>query len=301
MFVPNYSHKLVITEPFYANAVLNYFDYSLKMDMVSGDKTTSDLFEYGQASIIAKSDGVMAGGEELALMQRFFTDLSFEFKIADGYMFKKGDVLLIIKASVASILRSERVVLNFLTRFCSIAQKSRIYSNLVTYSFKNKNIKFLSTRKGILGLLDKKAANVGGFYTHRLNLAHAAMYKDNHFAIKNGYQNLMLDKIDGVDFVEFEFDNLQQLQSNITYLDFSLKNRAPFGIMLDNFTLPELNSALSFLNSNFKERNFFVEVSGGVRLDTVNSLDLEGIDYISTSDVFYFERPVDLSLELEIK
>ncbi len=301
MFVPDFSQKLVVTEQFYVNAVLNYFDYCFKMDMTSSDRTTEDYFAYSEAFVIANSDGVMAGGEELVLVQKFFTDLSFEFKFEDGYVFKKGDILLVIKGSIASILRSERVVLNFLTRFCSIAHKARIYSNLINYSFKNNKIKFLSTRKGLLGLLDKKAASIGGFYTHRLNLAHAAMFKDNHFAVKNGYQNLLLDKLEGLDFVEFEFDTLQQLQSNIAYLDFKLKNRVPYGIMLDNFSMPELNSALTFLSANFKNRDFFIEVSGGVKLDNVNNLDLEGIDYVSTSDIFYYERPVDLSLELETK
>lgn len=300
MFVPDFSSKLTLEQDFYKEIVSRYFKFFLDSDIVKFD-LSSDIDGFTTANIVARSNGVMAGGEELVLLKNFFYDLSFNQLVLDGESFENGAILFQLSGSVSSILKSERLILNFLTRFTSIALKAKIYTDFVKYNFTNSNIGILCTRKGILSILDKKAASLGGVLTHRLNLAHAAMFKDNHFEFNSGYLNLDFSKYMNLDFLEFEFDNLQQLQSNLSYIDYSLKNGPNFGVLLDNFNEFDLNGALLFLNSNFKSKRFFVEVSGGINLGNIKKYDLEGIDYISTSDLYFYERPVDLSLELDKK
>ena len=103
-------------------------DLALAEDLSHGDVTSEALIPpglQGKASIMAKARGVLAGGE---IARRVFlkVDPSLEIKLLaeDGAAVRPGDILAIVSGSVISILKAERVALNFLQRLSGIASQT---------------------------------------------------------------------------------------------------------------------------------------------------------------------------------
>lgn len=298
MFLPDFPDRLKIESEEYRLIIDKYADFWLLADQSLNDSTAFFLTEKHNSclKIVAKNQFFIAGIEEL----EYFIDSKFALKskvfLCDGFLTSAGDVIMEIHGSNRKLVAVERFLLNLLARMCTVATKSSLYVNLLS-QFKNK-LKVASTRKGILSVFDKKAASVAGVLTHRLNLNHAIMIKDNHRqqTINSNFLNYNFDFID---FLEFEFDNINQFIEHQKLLN-ELSKRTKIGILLDNFNFVDLDYALQTIPSVL-ERDYFVEVSGGINLENFSRYDLPNIDFVSTSDLFYSDSVVDLSAELEIK
>jgi nicotinate-nucleotide pyrophosphorylase (carboxylating) len=120
------------------------------------------------------------------------------------------------------------------------------------------------------------------------------MIKDNHYASLD-LENLDLKILDKVKFIEFEVDDLGQLDKYLASFELIFE-KVKGGILLDNFSSADLKVALEILNA--KKRNFFIEASGGINLMNLSDYDLQGLDAVSTSDLFNFEKSLDLSAEI---
>jgi len=101
-----------------------------------------------------------------------------EPKVADG------DVIIEVRGLAHSILKTERVALNFLQRLCGIATLTRQFVDAVG----NHSVKILDTRKTTPGLraLEKAAVVAGGGENHRFGLYDMVLVKDNHLATFEG-------------------------------------------------------------------------------------------------------------------
>ena len=64
--------------------------------------------------------------------------------------------------------------------------------------------------------------------------------------------------------------------------------------MLDNFSVQDLYEAISL-----KKSNMTIEVSGGVKLDTIEQYLIEGIDAISIGALTHSAPHVDLSMKMK--
>ena len=87
-----------------------------------------------------------------------------------------------VTGSARSILRAERVVLNFMQRMSGIATMTAAYAAAAAPAI------MLETRKTVPGLrvLDKWAVLIGGGKNHRIGLFDMVMIKDNHIAAAGG-------------------------------------------------------------------------------------------------------------------
>ena len=128
---------------------------------------------------------------------------------------------------------------------------------------------------------------VGGGHNHRFSQTDLWMIKDNHKSFFGGVEeavkffrnmNSMYKEI------ELEVHDLSELQVG---LELGVRH-----FMLDNFTPQEIHQALEIKNDNIT-----YEVSGGVRLETLDNFLIEGIDAISVGSITYGAPPVDLSLK----
>jgi nicotinate-nucleotide pyrophosphorylase (carboxylating) len=146
----------------------------------------------------------------------------------------------------------------------------------------------------LLGSLDKKAAYVGGALTHRLNLEHALMVKDNHYPFLDRSK---FARDLNVDFVEFEVDDINILRDVIEIISTSTY-ACPSGILFDNWNPRDLLNGIDLVARLKNLKDIFIEVSGGIRLDNLIYYDLPGINYLSTSDITMNPYAIDLSLEL---
>ena len=103
---------------------------ALAEDEAPADVTTAllppDLT--GEATLVAKSAGVLAG-VEVALEVFRLVDPSLESRAltGDGASIHDGQPLAVIKGKLDSILRAERTALNFIQRLSGIATATQTY------------------------------------------------------------------------------------------------------------------------------------------------------------------------------
>lgn len=292
MFLPDFKQDLTLLNVSYCDLVRNYWQFVLRADKVSFDVSIGLL--YSKSSVlefVVREKCFIAGLEELTVLAEMFSTLHFDFLAKDGDFLDIGQSFLRIEGDLKLILSLERVILNFIARMSSIFNQSKLYVDKVS-SFSNQ-LKIMSTRKGLLGSIDKKAASLAGVLTHRLDLGQAVMIKDNHLSNLD-FSKLKEEDLLKVEFFEFEFDSLDQFKV-IADQVVSVFGRCRGGILLDNFNLPDLKLALDFFANEFENRSFFIEASGGIDLLNLADYDLSGLDAVSTSQVFAFNRVVDLS------
>ncbi|MBI2855511.1 MAG: nicotinate-nucleotide diphosphorylase (carboxylating), partial [Chloroflexi bacterium] len=93
---------------------------ALAEDLGPGDVTTDSLIPpdlWGKASILAKAQGVIAGLEvALEVFRVADSSVKSRIEVPDGSEVVPGDVVAVVEGSLASILKGERVALNFLQR-----------------------------------------------------------------------------------------------------------------------------------------------------------------------------------------
>ncbi len=162
-------------------------DLALEEDAGQGDATSTALIPpnlNGQAFLLVKVGGVLAGGEVVRMVfLRADPSLKVELLIEDGSRIKPGDIIGTISGKVMSILKGERVALNFLQRMSGIATQTARYIAKV----RDLPVIILDTRKTTPGLrlLEKYAVLMGGGHNHRFNLGDGILIKDNHLVALN--------------------------------------------------------------------------------------------------------------------
>jgi nicotinate-nucleotide pyrophosphorylase (carboxylating) len=202
-----------------------------------------------------------------------------------------GEEIARIEGSVDSILRGERIALNFLQRMSGIASETNRYVRAV----EGCKARIVDTRKTAPGLryLDKYAVRIGGGYNHRLNLADGVLIKDNHIqALRSRQMNLKeiialaLARCSHTVKVEVEVESLGEVQEAV--------EAGAHIIMLDNMPVEEMRQAVDTIGGRA-----LVEASGGINLDTVRAIAETGVDLISIGRLTQSAQTLDISLDLE--
>jgi len=273
----------------------NIIDLALAEDISHGDVTTEALIPpelQGRASILLKAKGILAGGE---VAKRVFLkvdpSLRVEVLIKDGVKVQPGDTVTIISGSAASILKAERVALNFLQRLSGIA------SQTAKYIAKTRGlvVNITDTRKTTPGLrlLEKYAVRMGGGQNHRFHLGDGILVKDNHLAALRALGMSLKDIVtkakqnaSGGLKVEVEVNTTQEA------LD-AVEGGADI-IMLDNMSPDEMRRIVSLIPGQVK-----IEASGGITLANVRMVAEAGVNVISIGALTHSSEALDMSLELE--
>ncbi len=180
----------LVLEPMVRNALME--------DLGSyGDVTTRAVIPSGttyNARLNAREDAVVSGMQIAALAFRLVDPaLEIVTHIADGQPCAKGDVLMEIRGSAASILSGgERVALNFAGRLTGIATKTAGF----VAEAKGTDTRVTCTRKTTppgLRMAEKLAVLHGGGFNHRYSLSDAILIKDNHIAAAGGGVRAVLE------------------------------------------------------------------------------------------------------------
>jgi len=268
-------------------------DAALKEDIGDGDHTSDSCIPAsakGKAKLLVKEDGIIAGVE---LAQRIFTrfdkDLRIEVFVEDGSSIKVGDVILTVEGSSRSILKTERLVLNFMQRMSGIATKTANLNKLI----EGTSAKLLDTRKTtpLLRELEKQAVKIGGGVNHRIGLYDMVMIKDNHIDMAGGIQQ-------AIERVHRHLKSIgKELKIEIEVRDFDELNEVlsvggVHRIMLDNFHPDDEKKAVKLIAGRFE-----TEASGGITETTIRAHALSGVDYISVGALTHNIKSLDLSLK----
>ena len=287
-----YPNKIIIT-----SAINNLIEKSLLEDLYIGDITTESLIpisDIGEASIIAKSDGTLAGSDILiATFLKVNSTLKINQQVTESEQFRKKDILFNLSGNISSILRAERTALNFLQRISGIATITKKF----TEQIHNYKAKIIDTRKTIPGLreLDKYGVRMGGAKNHRFSLGDGVLIKDTHIQImKNKGFNLtqIIDQarlnISHNMKIEVEVESLKDFQEAI--------NAKADTIMLDNMSINDMSKAVEICKGKA-----ILEASGGVNLENIVAIANTGVDLISIGEITHSVKVVDLSLKFKPK
>lgn len=271
---------------------------ALAEDIGSGDYSTLCCIEptkKGKAVLKIKQDGVLAGVE---VAKKIFnqvepTNIFHQYK-NDGDKVVFGDIAFEVEATIHTILKCERLVLNIMQRMSGIASLTNIYADKI----KAYKTRLLDTRKTTpnFRLLEKKAVKIGGGTNHRFGLYDMIMLKDNHIDYCGGIEKA----------IETSYNYVQQNNLNIkieieTRSIEDVKKICEFGIgkvdrvMLDNFSPTQITEALKIINHQFE-----TEASGGINLENIESYAATGVDFISVGALIHQAQSVDLSLKAVI-
>ena len=270
-------------------------DLALAEDISHGDVTSETLIPpelQGKASILVKAEGILAGGE---VAKRIFLkvdpSLKVEVLIKDGTKIKSGDIAATIVGTVVSILKAERVVLNFLSRLSGIASQTAQY----IAKTQGLNVKITDTRKTTPGLrlLEKYAVRMGGGQNHRFHLGDGILIKDNHLVALRALGMSLKDIV--VKAKQNAPQGLKvEVEVNTTQEALDAVEAGADIIMLDNMSPEEMRHVVSLIPSQVK-----IEASGGITLANVQSAAETGVNLISVGALTHSSKALDMSLELE--
>jgi len=266
---------------------------ALKEDIGQGDITTEFFVPetlHVSGRIVAHEPAVVAGtGTAAEIFRKVDPATDVQIVRPDGEAVVAGDVVIEVRGLARSILKAERVALNFLQRLCGIATLTRQFVDAVG----NHPAKILDTRKTTPGLraLEKAAVAAGGGVNHRSGLYDMVLVKDNHLAALGGLSGFA-DQIHRLRKerpnirIEVEADDLEQVRAfvEIDGID---------AILLDNMVPAQIREALALRRNNIK-----FEASGGITLKNVRRIAATGVDFISIGALTNSARAVDLGLEM---
>lgn len=261
---------------------------ALEEDWGYGDWTT-DLCvpkdKESKARIITREDIVVSGVDvAIDVFRRVDPSLNIQQLVKNGQRVEGKTVMLEITGNARSILKSERVALNFLGRMCGIATATRAFVNQLSGT----KCQLLDTRKTTPGmrLIEKAATVTGGARNHRVGLCDGVIVKENHIRAAGGIKpavSRLLESLPPTLKIEVEVTNLNEVQEAI--------DAGADIIMLDNMSIAEMSMAVRTIKGRAK-----TEASGGVKLDNVRQIAETGVDFISTGSTIHSARWSDLSM-----
>lgn len=262
-------------------------------DTGDGDHTSLSTIPadaVGKAKLLVKQAGILSGMEIAARVFSLVDPrISMHPLMKDGDAIQPGDVAFTVEGPSASILKAERLVLNFMQRMSGIATTTSQYVR----QLEGFNTKVLDTRKTtpLMRAIEKTAVKHGGGYNHRFGLYDMIMIKDNHVDFAGGIAKAIhaaknyLEKNGRHLQIEIEVRNFDELRQVI---DTGGVNR----IMLDNFSPENLRKAVEMIAGEYE-----TEASGGITLETIRQYAETGVDFVSVGALTHQIKSLDLSLK----
>jgi nicotinate-nucleotide pyrophosphorylase (carboxylating) len=242
------------------------------------------------AIIEFRSGGILAGSAYADAVAQACR-CSITWRAADGGTAKPGEVIATMRGELRHILRAERPLLNILQRASGIATATRGFVEAVAGT----GCRILHTRKTAPGLrsLDVAGVLAGGGETHRLDLAHQVMVKDNHWQALRRAGNslpaaLAAARQRGVTALYVEVESPDQLQLACA--------GGATRLLVDNQS-PQ--TVRSWGESARRQRpGIQIEATGGISLANARAYAEAGADFISIGALTHSVQAADIALEL---
>lgn len=264
---------------------------ALAEDLARGDVTTSALIPKAlraRGTIVAhqamRVAGVAAARQTLRAVN---PSLRVIRAVTDGATVPKNRAVMVVEGDARSLLKAERVALNFLQRLSGIATQTARFCEAV----RGHRARIFDTRKTTPGLraLEKWAVALGGGRNHRFSLGDGLLIKDNHLALAGhgvaAACRLARKRAPRGLTIEVETQTLRDVRA-------ALDGKADI-ILLDNMTVATIRRAVRLI-----ARRAVVEASGGVTLANVRRIAAAGPDRISIGALTHSAPAADLSMDI---
>ncbi|MEG2172399.1 MAG: carboxylating nicotinate-nucleotide diphosphorylase [Desulfovibrionaceae bacterium] len=245
-----------------------------------------------RACILAKQETLVVGlpliarilhihgqGGELALL------------VDEGSMVNAGTEVALLRGPAPTLLKIERIALNFICHLSGIANLTRQY----VHQLEGTGVALLDTRKTLPGLRwpEKYAVCLGGGRNHRRNLEEMLMLKDNHIDAAGSIHAavLRLRTRYGANCppIEVECRTCNDVREAVA----CTVDR----VMMDNMDIPQLSAALALVPANIE-----AEISGGVTLENIRQLAHIGprrANFISVGRLTHSAIAADFSMNIK--
>lgn len=243
-----------------------------------------------EANLVAKEDTFIVGLPLIGIvLKRLNVPFTWKPLIKEGSEVKKGDIIAVIKAPAAALLKGERIILNYITHLSGIANLTNKYVE----ELEDTGVKLLDTRKTLPGLRwpEKYAVQMAGGKNHRMSLTDMLMLKDNH--------------IDGAGSITEAIAILRKKYQPCPPIEVECRTKSDVmeallaradRIMLDNMSGELLKESLMLAPENTE-----IEVSGGVTLDNIRKIATcceRKPNFISVGRLTHSARAADLSMKI---
>lgn len=277
------------------HGTLELIRMALAEDEAAYDPTSSLLPDdlASEALMTPKADGVIAGVDvALAVFREIDPSIKAERLVADGSPVERGMHVAAIRGRMSSILRAERVALNFAQRMSGVATAVREYVRAV----EGLPAQVIDTRKTLPGwrLLDKYAVRMGGGHNHRMSTGDGILIKDNHIAAMATRGETMTGLIQRAKReaahtirIEVECDTLDQVREAV--------EAGADIVLFDNMTPDQMREGVGICKGRA-----LTEASGGITLANVRAVAETGVDLLSTGSVTHSAQALDISLEMRL-
>jgi nicotinate-nucleotide pyrophosphorylase (carboxylating) len=248
---------------------------------------TIDPSSWGQADLVARAGGVLAGlpVAELVFRQVLGADVEAHRKVRDGARVGRGDVLMTVRGPVRLLLTAERTALNFLCHLSGVATLTAAWVSALAGT----SALVRDTRKTTPGLraLEKYAVRCGGGVNHRATLSDQALVKDNHVLAAGGVVpalRAVRERWPGLP-VQVEVTTLEQLAE--------LLGAGADQILLDNMSTAEMAEAVRITGGRAT-----LEASGRLGLDRAREVAGTGVDYVAVGALTHSAPVLDVAMDL---
>jgi len=267
-------------------------DAALREDIGSGDVTAAlvPAAQQVRGSVLAREDAVLCGRPWVEeTFRRLDPRVQLSWHAVDGDRLTARQVIFAITGPARPVLTGERTALNFLQLLSATATATRRFVDAVAGT----GCRILDTRKTLPGLrtAQKYAVRCGGADNHRMGLYDRVLIKENHIAAAGSITGAIAAARGSAPqvSVEIEVESLSEMAEAV--------NARPDIIMLDDFSLPDLQAAVTLNRAHGAKA--LLEASGSVSLETVRAIAETGVDYISVGSLTKHVRAVDLSMRLD--
>jgi nicotinate-nucleotide pyrophosphorylase (carboxylating) len=254
---------------------------------------TTDLMPAGatgRAALCARRDLVACGLNLIPIIIDVYGGgVAFKAKVCDGDRVKKGGEIGVLEGDVGTLLRAERVMLNFLQKLSGVSSLTAEY----VAALGNSPTRLLDTRKTTPGFraLEKYAVACGGGWNHRMGLFDRVMLKDNHLAAAGAVGGSALtDAVRAAivrypEFVvEVEVDSISQIPPVL--------DAGAHIILLDNFSIDGLKEAVKLIGGRAA-----TEASGGITLKSLPEVGKTLVDFASAGALTHGATWIDIGLD----
>ncbi|WP_341326530.1 carboxylating nicotinate-nucleotide diphosphorylase [Methylotuvimicrobium sp. KM2] len=271
------------------SSIIEQIQLFLEEDIGTGDITAQIIPENknARAEVITREDMVLCGHACFDAVFRFLDEnVHVEWLVTEGDKVSKDSVLCRLQGNARALLTGERSALNILQTMSATATQARGYADAVAGT----ECRILDTRKTLPGLrkLQKYAVVCGGCVNHRIGLFDGILIKENHIIAAGSIAAAvqMAREISELP-VEIEVENLREFEQALA--------AAPDRIMLDNFSLQDLKTAVK-LNGG----RVGLEASGNIDLKSVKKIAETGVDFISIGALTKNIKAIDLSMRINL-
>ncbi|PSP95797.1 nicotinate-nucleotide diphosphorylase (carboxylating) [Halobacteriales archaeon QS_1_68_44] len=244
---------------------------------------TNDVPGETTGRLVATESGVAAGIDAAAAVFEYL-DVGVTEHIEAGDRLEAGDAVLRVEGDASAVLRGERVAVNVAGHASGVATRTRRAVEAAREV--SDEVRIAGTRKTTPGLrgVEKRAIAAAGGDTHRLDLSHMVMIKDNHVAELG---------------MAAAVERFRERASFATKIEVEVERPADAPraveadadiVLLDNMSPEETARAVELVDGDA-----LTEASGGITVEGVPEYAATGVDVISLGSLTHSAAALDLS------